>query len=263
MKPYLAILSSRFRVLLQYRAAALAGIGTQLFFGIVRMMIFDAFYRSSTAPQPMTREEVITYIWLGQAFLLITMLDVDRDVAAMIRTGNVAYELTRPLDLYSLWFARAVSGRAAPIAMRALPILILGGLFFGLQPPASAASAALFAVALFEGLLLAASIIALMTISMVWTISGEGISRLAPPLIFFFSGINVPLPLFPDWMQGIFAVLPFRGLIDTPFRIYMGHLNGPEAVTALAQQFAWIIALIVIGRTILTRSLRRLVVQGG
>jgi len=90
--------------------AALAGIGTQLFFGVVRMMIFDAFYRSSSALQPLTREQVITYIWLGQAMLLLTMLAADTDVAAMIRTGNVAYEMTRPIDLYSLWFTRALSG---------------------------------------------------------------------------------------------------------------------------------------------------------
>jgi hypothetical protein len=37
MKPYLAILSSRFLALMQYRAAAIAGAGTQLFFGLVRM----------------------------------------------------------------------------------------------------------------------------------------------------------------------------------------------------------------------------------
>jgi ABC-2 type transport system permease protein len=154
----------------------------------------------------------------------------------------MSYELTRPVDLYSLWFARAFSGRAAPLSMRALPILAVSGLFFGLAPPASATSAFLFGISLFAGLLLAAAIIALMTISMVWTISGEGISRLAPALIFFFSGIVVPLPLFPDWMQGIFAVMPFRGLMDTPFRIYMGSLSGAGAYAALAHQLAWIVA---------------------
>src|SRR5262249_15230491 len=112
MTAYLSILSSRFRTLLQYRAAALAGVGTQVFFGLVRMMIFDGFYRSSIGPQPMTREQAITYIWLGQAFLLLAMLDVDKDVAAMIRSGNVAYEMIRPIDLYTLWFTRALSGRA-------------------------------------------------------------------------------------------------------------------------------------------------------
>lgn len=43
MTPYLAILSARFRTLLQYRAAAAAGFGTQLFWGLIRMMIFEAF----------------------------------------------------------------------------------------------------------------------------------------------------------------------------------------------------------------------------
>jgi ABC-2 type transport system permease protein len=263
MKAYGAILVSRFLALLQYRAAAIAGIGTQLFFGLVRVMIFDGFYRSSAAPQPMSVDDVMTYIWLGQALLLLGMLDVDRDVAALIRSGNVAYEMTRPLDLYAVWFTRALSGRAAPLAMRSIPIVVVAALFFGLQAPASPAAGVLFAISAFAGLLLAASIVALMTISLLWTISGEGIYRLAAPFIFFFSGIVIPLPLFPDWAQGVIAVLPFRGLIDTPFQIYLGSLNGVNAVSALAHQALWIAAFIMAGRVILARHIRRLVVQGG
>lgn len=263
MTPYTAVVSSRFRMLLQYRAAALAGIGTQLFFGVVRTMIFDAFYRSSNLPQPIARDDVVTYIWLGQAFLVLTMLDADKDVADMIRSGNVAYELVKPVDLYWLWFSRAIAGRAAPLMLRAIPILVLAGLWHGLRGPASGVAAALFAAAILGSLLLAASIVAAMTISMVWTISGEGISRLMAPLVFFFSGIVVPLPLFPDWMQPALATLPFRGLIDTPFRIYIGQLHDASAVSALANQAVWIVALVAVGRIMLARSLRRLVVQGG
>ena len=36
MRPYWAVLSARFRMLLQYRAAALAGLGTQVFWGLIR-----------------------------------------------------------------------------------------------------------------------------------------------------------------------------------------------------------------------------------
>jgi ABC-2 type transport system permease protein len=263
MKPYLAILSSRFRMLLQYRAAAIAGVGTQVFFGIVRMMIFDAFYSSSTVVQPMSHDQVITYIWLGQAMLMLVMLDVDREVAAMIRTGSVAYEMTRPLDLYGLWFARAFSGRAAPLAMRSVPIFVIAGLLFGLRAPLSVESGILFLISSVAGVALAAAIISLMTISMLWTVSGEGIGRLAPPLIFFCSGIGVPLPLFPSWLQELIAILPFRGLIDTPFRIYMGHLAGSEAFIALALQGVWLVALVMLGRMTLQRGIGRLVVQGG
>ena len=263
MKPYLAILISRFLTLLQYRAAALAGIGTQLFFGFVRVMIYDGFYRSSRPPHPLTFDQVTTYIWLGQAMLLLAMLDVDKDVAAMIRTGNVAYEMTRPLDLYNLWFARAVSGRAAPLVMRAIPIFVFAGLFLGLQKPSSVGSVALFAVSVVGALLLAASMVVLMTISLLWTISGEGIYRLAGPFIFFFSGTVIPLPMFPDWMQQLIAVLPFRGLIDTPFRFYLGSFDPTATVMALLHQFVWIVTLVLLGRLILTRGLRALVVQGG
>jgi ABC-2 type transport system permease protein len=263
VKPYLSVLVSRFQTLLQYRAAALAGVGTQLFFGFVRIMIFDGFYRSSTAPQPMTSDQVTTYIWLGQAMLLLGMLDIDKDVAAMIRTGSVAYEMTRPLDLYNLWFARAISGRTAPLLMRAIPIFVLAGLFFQLQSPASLQAAALFAISLAGGLLLASSIVVLMTISLLWTISGEGIYRLAGPLVFFFSGIVIPLPLLPDGMQYFVAILPFRALLDTPFRMYMGSLTGSAAAAALLHQLFWLAAFVAIGRLVLARGVRRLVVQGG
>jgi ABC-2 type transport system permease protein len=263
MKAYRAIFVSRFLSLLQYRSAALAGIATQLFFGLVRVMIYDGFYRSSLSPQPMTVDQVVTYIWLGQAMLLLVLLDVDKDIAAMIRTGNVAYEMTRPLDLYSVWFTRALSGRAAPLLMRSVPIFVIAGAFLGLRRPASLWAGTLFLFSSLAGLLLAASFVALMTVCMFWTISGEGINRLAAPAIFFFSGIVIPLPLFPDWMQRLTSVLPFRGLIDTPFRIYMGVLTGPTAVGALLHQLAWAIVFILLGRMILLRGVKRLVVQGG
>jgi len=57
--------------------------------------------------------------------------------------------------------------------------------------------------------------------------------------------------------------LPFRGLIDTPFRIYMGVLTGTAAIGALMHQIAWVIVFILVGRMILLRGVKRLVVQGG
>jgi ABC-2 type transport system permease protein len=147
--------------------------------------------------------------------------------------------------------------------MRAVPIFAVAGLLFGLRAPATLPAAALFVFSSILGIALAAAITSLMTISMLWTVSGEGISRLAPALIFFGSGIGVPLPLFPSWLQNVIAVLPFRGLIDTPFRIYMGHLAGSEAFVAVAHQCGWLAVLVLLGRATLQRGLSRLVVQGG
>jgi hypothetical protein len=112
LSPYRAILSARFRMLLQYRAAALAGLWTQIFFGLVLLMIYEAFYRSTMLRQPMTFAEIVTYVWLGQALLAMLPWNADAEIRAMIRSGAVAYELCRPIDLYSLW---SWLGRSFPV----------------------------------------------------------------------------------------------------------------------------------------------------
>jgi len=263
VRAYWAIFSARFRTLLQYRAAAVAGVGTQLFWGLIRVMIFSAFSASSTATQPMTYPEVVTYIWLGQAMLLLILFRADGEVMALIRSGSVVYELARPVDLYWLWFCRAIAARTAPVLLRMGPVILVAALFFRLRAPASPLTGGLWLVSTISAVLLSAAIGTLLTTSMLWTVTGQGVNMLASSLMWFLSGIVVPLPLFPDWLQPALKVLPFRGLMDTPFRIYMGHIPPEQAVFAIAHQLAWTAAFIVLGRIVLRAGTRRLVVQGG
>lgn len=263
MRPYIAILIARIRVLLQYREAAIAGFGTQLFWGLMRVMIFTAFYKSVNTPQPMTLDETRNYVWLGQALLVIMPWNLDRDVAAMIRSGNVAFELVKPVDLYWFWFHRALAFRSAPAILRAIPMFIVAGIFFGLHPPSSVESGIAFFVSVLAAFLLSASITVLMGITLFWTISGEGVVKIVPSLVMLFSGLTVPLPLFPDWAQPIINLLPFRGLMDIPFRLYMGHIPAHEASFIIFTQLIWTSLIIMFGRWLFVRASGRIIIQGG
>lgn len=271
MRPYLAILSARFRMLLQYRAAALAGIWTQFFFGIVLIMIYDAFVRSSTRPSPMNMTQLVSYIWLGQALLGMLPWNADNDVRAMVRSGAVAYELTRPIDLYNLWYMRAIALRTAPTILRAVPMIVITSLLlpliglgeWHLRPPPSFGSAVAFAGSLACALLLGCAITTIINISLMWTISGDGFVMLMTAAVSFLSGMIIPLPLFPDWARTIVEWSPFAGLVDLPFRIYTGHIAPGDVLIVLLRQIMWIIVLIVIGRWLLERGMRAIVVQGG
>lgn len=263
MTGYWALVSARFRTLLQYRAAAAAGLGTQLFWGLIRVMVFTAFYRSTAAAQPIALEDVITYVWLGQAFLGLLPWNVDRDVAALIRSGAVSYELLRPWDLYSAWYSRAVAWRTAPTLLRSVPLLTVAALFLGMEPPASPASAAAFALAMVGAIFLSCAITTMLNITLMWTVSGEGATHLAVGIVTIFSGMVVPLPLYPEWAQTTLNILPFRGLVDTPYRLYMGHIPPGEVVLHLAHQAVWTALIVLLGRWALSRGLGRLVVQGG
>lgn len=185
--PYRAILSARFRMLLQYRAAALAGLWTQIFFGLVLLMIYEGFYRSTAARQPMTFAEIVRYVWLGQALLAMLPWNADAEIRAMVRGGAVAYELCRPVDLYSLWYVRAVALRTAPTLLRAFPMCVFAAAILPLigldewalaRPPSIAATAA-FGATLLCTLLLGCALTTLINISLRWTVSGEGAVILA------------------------------------------------------------------------------------
>ncbi|HLJ56416.1 MAG TPA: hypothetical protein VKT77_15360 [Chthonomonadaceae bacterium] len=263
MTPYLSLYGARFRTLLQYRLAAFAGFGTQLFWGIIRMMIFQAFYDSSAIAQPMSRAQAVTYIWLGQAMLGLLPWNLDADIRALMRTGTVAYELLRPMDLYATWYARAVAQRTAPTLLRCIPLFLVAGLFFGLRPPASP-------VAFVEWLLTTAGAVALgcafgtlMNVTLVTTVAGEGIWRFAAPLTYTLSGMLIPISLLPPAFIPIVNALPFRGLVDTPFRAYLGLLTPRDLAFGLLHQACWTIALVATGRMLLRRTIGHMVIQGG
>lgn len=271
LKAYLSLVGARFRTLLQYRTAAWAGFGTQAFWGLIRVMIFMAFFQSTENPQPMDLSQVISYIWLGQALFAMLPWNLDRDVAAQIRSGNVAYELARPVDLYGFWFSRALAMRIAPTLLRSIPLVVLsagivpliGGNVWALHAPASALAGTLFVVSLGAALLLACCFTVLASVTFMWTISSEGIGNLLPIAMWALSGIIIPLPFYPEWFQPVLRILPFRGLLDVPVRIYTGSIQVREFLQELGLQCAWIAALVVIGRFALSRGIRRVVVQGG
>jgi ABC-2 type transport system permease protein len=265
MTAYGAVLSARFRTLLQYRGAALAGVATRLFWGLIRVMIFEAFYRSSPVQQPIHISEMVTYIWLGQAFLALlpAIGAVDVELRTMIRSGTVAYELLRPVDLYTLWYSRVLAGRLAPTVLQAPLVLLFAAVVFKVGPPPSFASGAAWALSTLAAILLSTAITTLVSLSLLWTLSGEGISRVIPPLSYALSGLLVPVPLCPGWVQAVLNFLPFVGLVDAPFRLYMGHLPPEAAFGVVLHQLAWSAVLVLFGRWLLGRAARRLVVQGG
>ena len=271
LAPYRAVFSSRAREELQYRAAALAGLFTQVVFGFIIIMVLLAFYASSDAVSPLGVVDTVAYIWLGQALLGLMPWNVDPATSNAIRTGEVIHELLKPVETYRLWYARALAWRTVRTSLRFVPMVVLAMLVFplvglgtyALPSPASMWALAVFGVAVALSALLSTVVTLLIQVVMLWTVSPDGVLRIVPSIAIFLSGGLVPLPLFPDWMQPFMVVQPLRGLVDTPSRIYSGDLVGGVALVALAWSVGWIVALVMVGRWGLARGLRRLVVAGG
>lgn len=274
LRPYLSILIVRYQMLLQYRAAALAGLGTQVWWGGIMIMVMAGFYMTPGArvdQLPFTLADMVTYIWLGQALFALLPYSADTEIQDMVRSGNVSYEKIRPLDTYWLWFMRSLAMRTAPPSLRALPLILFAGFFlpmiglsdWALKPPASLEAGFLFGLSFIGVMLLAAAITTILSITVIWWLTGNGVNSIAMPIVTFFTGMVIPLPFFPDWMQPFLNAQPFRGLVDVPYRIYLGNMTGSEAFMGLAHQFVWIVILIFFGRWLMARAMSKLIVQGG
>jgi ABC-2 type transport system permease protein len=264
--PYLAIIRLRFAVQLQYRAAAFAAGFTNYFFGFIRVMVYMAFYASSTAPQPLTLAQAVTYTWLTQVTFRLMPWVYEVEIINQIRSGAIAYELCRPVNMYFAWYSRLFSQRLVPTLLTGIPVYVLAVVLpgdFALGWPASPAAAAAWLLSLLLAMLLGCALTNMTVITTLWTIAGDGMVRIFPAAIMLLSGTLVPLAYFPDWMQTALRLLPFSGLIDIPANIYMGIIPASQVFIYGLLQLFWITVFILIGLQLFNMAIKKLELQGG
>jgi len=86
---------------------------------------------------------------------------------------------------------------------------------------------------------------------------------IVPQVVTVFSGLMVPLPILPQAFQQVLLYLPFSYLVDIPYRLFTGHIPASALPGFLAAGLAWTAALVALGRMLMVRATRRLVIQGG
>lgn len=267
MRKYISFFRIRFIAGLQYRVAAWAGVATQFAWGGLSILMYWAFYRNGENRFPMEFADLSTYLWLQQSLLAMYMLCFfDNEIFESITSGSIAYELCRPCDLYSMWFVKNMATRLAKAALRCLPILVVAVFLpapFGMSAPAGAGAAGLFLISMVLGFLVLIAFSMLIYISAFYTISPMGIRILSSSLTEFLAGAVIPIPFFPGWVQNILNALPFAAMQSTPFLIYTGYLEGTQVWQSLGVQLVWLVTLVALGKILMNRALRRVVVQGG
>ena len=226
MRAYTSFLKIRFINGLQYRTAAYAGIATQFAFAFMYIMLYQTFYKSTPTKAPMEFSQLSSYIWLQQAFLALFMTWIlDNDIFSLITSGNVAYELCRPIDIYNTWFVKNCAIRLSKAALRCFPILIIAFLLpepYKFTLPSSLAATLLFILAMFLGFLVVVSYCMLVYIFTFYTISPMGVRVALVMTAEFLSGGLVPLPFLPEWLTKYLYITPFAAMQNVPFRIYSG-----------------------------------------
>lgn len=268
LKKYLAFFRIRFVNGLQYRTAAYAGIATQFAWGVMRILLFYAFYKADPAAFPMQFKSVASYIWMEQAFLaLFNTWSFENDIFTSIHNGNIAYELTRPVDVYNMWFTRSLAVRSSRAVLRCFPILIIAAFIpapFGLTLPVSIWHFIMFIVTAVLGTCIVVAINMFIYISAFYVINVQGVRSIALAICDVLAGSLIPIPFMPDTFRFIVLYFtPFGCIMDLPLRIYSGDVIVSAILPRFGLQILWLVILVCIGRRLMSRALTKVVVQGG
>jgi ABC-2 type transport system permease protein len=227
------------------------------------LLVWSEVYRQRPGAPALPSSRVFPY--LVTAFVLNFTLASSLESRAGLRImrGLVSVDLSKPMGFMPWHLAQAL-GDLMGNALLALPIAALGiaGLGHGLAPP-SAGAALLGLASVLLAFLVNFALGFLIIQTFFLTDSYYGVSFTRVSLHGAFSGLSAPLALFPEPLRGIAAYLPFRHVIETPTRVWLGQVQGVEALRFMSLQALWIAILLPLGGAVFRVALRRVQIQGG
>lgn len=248
---------------LTYRAAAVAGLVTNFFFGLVRIAVLLALYGQRQEVAGMDVADVVTYSGLTQAIIAYISLFGWYGLTDTVYSGEVATDLLKPLNYYTFWLARDAGRAGAALVLRGVTLMVAYGLILEMRYPAGAGQWLAVAVAALLSWLIAFSWFYLINLSAFWTPYARGICRFGFVLAWLLSGFLMPLRFLPEWLVRLAYLTPFPHLVNTVVEIYLGLLQGPALVRALLWQAMWAVILMIAGQLLLKVAVKRLVILGG
>ena len=264
MRRYFELAKGEFRRYSTYRLAILAGIFTNTVFGLIKVgVLLAAIEAAGGTLRGYDARQAATYVWLGQALLAPVAMYAWTEVSDRVRTGEIAVDLGRPVDLQLAYWARDLGRATLALPTRGLPTLLLGAALVGIALPSSWTAYPLGLVSL--ALAVSISFVCRYGVNLIafWTLDIRGYLGLYVLVLGLLSGLYVPVHIFSDWLRAIAHASPFPSMLQSPIDVLSGRASEVAAIAVLGVQCGWLVALVALTRVVGWRASKRLVVQGG
>ncbi|MFI6641576.1 ABC transporter permease [Streptomyces sp. NPDC050504] len=266
MRLYGVVAAGGFRRYATYRVATAAGVFTNTVFGFIMAYTYIALWDERPQLGGYDLSQALTYVWLGQALLMTCAMmggGFEDELIERIRTGDIAIDLYRPADLQLWWLAGDVGRAAFHLLGRGIAPMAVGALAFDLVFPANPLVWAAFLLSVLLGVVVSFAVRYLVALSAFWLLDGAGAAQVCGLAALFFSGMLLPLNLFPGALGEVARALPWSSMLQVPADVFLGTYSGWGLLGAYAFQGGWALALLFAGRLLQGVATRRVVVQGG
>lgn len=245
-----------------YRTAVYAGLFTNATFGALRAYILLEVLSQRDVIGGLDRAAALGFVFYTQALLAPVMLWGWTDVADRVRSGDIATDLYRPVDLQLYSFATFVGRSGFELVFRSLPIVTVGFLAFRIPlPPVERLPVVVLTVGL--AVVVGFAVAFMLNLLAFWLLDSAGVAAIAVAVGFVLSGLAVPLTFLPSPWAGIAQALPWASMLQRPVEVILGLHSGANLAAVLAVQALWVLVLLIAGHRLLARAAARVVVHGG
>jgi ABC-2 type transport system permease protein len=259
---YLSLAAIAIQQRFAYRGAVALDVAVNLAQVITVMYLWRSVFANTPQVGSFDYERMKTYMLLSYVVGSITFSGVVFGVTSLVRTGAIATHLTRPIDFMYAQLTEAVGDAAIRGLISLVIAILLSGLFFHAQLPASPLAAALFLISVVLSFLVRITFDFSISLFSCYTLNGRGLGWIQWGLVNVFSGAVIPLEFFPGWLKTLAALLPFQAMVSAPLKIYLGG-HGLESLGAVGLQVVWVLVFWLACRLLLGPCLRALEIQGG
>ncbi|CAM5367006.1 ABC-2 family transporter protein [Streptomyces viridifaciens] len=263
---YAAVARGAFRRYSTYRAATLAGTFTNTVFGIILASSFLALWQARPSLGGYDQSQAVTYIWVSQALLVTVAVwggGFQDDLQDRFRSGDIAVDLYRPVDFQAWWLATDLGRAAFQALVRGTVPMLVGALVFRTRMPEHPLTWVFFLLSVLLAVLVSFGLRFLVSITGFWLHDSEGVRAVMLVVSMFFSGMLLPIALFPGWLGDLAPLLPWAALVKVPTDVFLERADGAGLLGALGFQLGWAAVLLLAGRGAQWLATRRVVVQGG
>lgn len=260
---YIEFARKSFQQSLQYRIANYSGLAVNAFFFLIRTYVFIALYENRGDVAGYNITEMITFTGITQAMLMVIGIFGTLEIANAVKSGEVAVDLMKPVDYQFVMLFRQFGRSLYYFIFRGLPIFLVMIIFFKWTPPDSFIACILFIISLIFAIIISFSFNFMVGMSAFWLLDARGVSGLVMGTGLLLSGFILPITFFPKSLGNICEWLPYIGQSYTPVAIYLGKYSGTTMFIMLARQFVWVIILMLFGKFLMYRAMRKLIIQGG
>jgi ABC-2 type transport system permease protein len=248
---------------LVYRFDLIVGLLRTLILILVFRYLWIALYAGRSEYAGISLDQSITYAALSMIISPLFPNSLIQEVSSRIRSGNILFDITRPMNYSSLLLFPMIGQALATLVTSSLPMLLIASLIIHLTLPASPVVWLAFLLSLVLGFMIAFFIDYIAALSGFWITETWGIFFAKWNVIDILGGKYLPLWIFPAVFKSIALVLPFQGMNYTPLSILVGA-TGLEAIPlALAVQLGWIVILAGLGKMVYAAAVKKLSIQGG